>query len=90
MNTNEVSGVLRTLDHAAQMSDRWLFLAALLVMGAGAVCLFRWLTGRFEAMNTRLTEVIVNNTAAINASKATMDDVKAEINFCRMRNTPRA
>ncbi len=66
-------------DHASQQSDRWLFLALLVVVGLCAVGIWRWIvadrqsiSSRLEVMTERqlkqaefLATVVANNTVAL-------------------------
>lgn len=66
-------------DHAAEQSDRWLFIALLLIVGSVIVFLWRWIvsdraatsrrlesmTDRHIAAQDRLVEVVTNNTTAL-------------------------
>ena len=66
-------------DHAAQQSDRWLFLAMLVVFLGAALLLWRWMvsdrekvsrrltemTDRHIAVTERLADVVANNTAVL-------------------------
>lgn len=48
------SALFETIGHAAAQSDRWLFVA-LLVIGISAIgILFRYFTGRLDALQTRM------------------------------------
>ena len=71
--------ITQIADKAAAASDRWLFLFAILVLGAGAVAAFRWLVkdreqiaSRLESITDRhveqaekLAQVVTNNTHAL-------------------------
>lgn len=68
-------------NHAAQQSDRWLFIAVLIVSLVAMFTLWRWIVADRDKLATRLTnitdrhiemtervaQVVANNTQAINA-----------------------
>lgn len=64
------------IDHAAAASDRWLFLAALVVIGLGGVWLVKWLVTSYTATVARLSEVVERNSEALR-------EVKSAVQFCR-------
>lgn len=67
-------------DHASQQSDRWLFIAMLVLVIIALVIIWRWIvadrdklanrlteiTDRHIAMTEKVAEVVANNTAAFN------------------------
>lgn len=65
-------------DHAARQSDRWLFLATLLVCGIGAGVTIRWLVTTFAALTRDLSAVIQANTDALK-------EVRAVVSNCPQR-----
>lgn len=51
MNTNmNTSEFLRAVDHAAAMNDRWLFLAAFLLLIAGCGLVIFWLVKQLQSL----------------------------------------
>jgi predicted PurR-regulated permease PerM len=51
MNTNmNTSEFLRAVDHAAAMNDRWLFLAAFLLLIAGCGVVIYWLVKQLQSL----------------------------------------
>ena len=51
MNTNmNTSDFLRAVDHAAAMNDRWLFLAAFLLLIAGCGVVIYWLVKQLQSL----------------------------------------
>jgi len=46
--TNDMNELLHAADYAAARSDRYLFIAILLVSGVGVLFFVRWLIGRLE------------------------------------------
>lgn len=84
MNTSEL---IRVVDHAAAMDDRWLFLAVLclLLLGCGAV--IYWLVRQLQA-------VLASHKAARDAHQVTLTQIIATQNetslklaVCLDRNT---
>lgn len=87
MTNNDMTDLLRVTDHAAQQSDRWLFLACLGVMFAGMFLFWRWIVADREKLANRLTaitdrhiqtaeklaEVVTNNTTALNEFRKTAE-----------------
>jgi hypothetical protein len=71
--------VLGITEHAARQSDRWMFVACLVIMLAGILMLWRWFTNDRADVARRLTEitdrhieagqhlsqVVTNNTEAL-------------------------
>lgn len=71
--------VVDIANHASAQSDRWLFVALLVVVGFAAVFVWRWMvadrentskrledmTNRHIASQERLSDVVANNTAAL-------------------------
>ena len=81
-------------DYAAQQSDRWLFIAALLVLVVFVLIIWRWIVADRDKLGARLTvitdrhieavekmgEVVANNTTALN-------EVKEVMAYCRFKGT---
>jgi len=81
-----MSDVTNTIDHAANQSDRWLFLAALALLIVFALIVWRWMSEDREKISKRLTditdrhidsqqklvEVVTNNTHALHEVKSIM------------------
>jgi hypothetical protein len=82
--------VLGITEHAARQSDRWMFVACLVIMLAGILMLWRWFTNDRADVARRLTEitdrhieagqhlsqVVTNNTEALRR-------VEAAVSGCR-------
>jgi peptidoglycan/LPS O-acetylase OafA/YrhL len=80
---NEIANIA---DHAAQQSDRWLFIATLLLLMGFAILIWRWVIADREKLSKRLTEmtdkhitateqmavVVANNTTALHEVKEVM------------------
>lgn len=49
--------IIKSADYASQQGGLWLFLVALLVMGAGTIVAMRWLVGRFEKGQETITRI---------------------------------
>ncbi len=84
MNTTEL---LKTLDHAAAMNDRWLFLAAFLLLLALCGLVIRWLV-------RHLNSVLREHKAEVNAHHLAMEkiiqtqnDTALKLAVCLDRNT---
>lgn len=70
---------INTIDHAAMQSDRWLFIAMLVILIIALVIVWRWIisdrekisnrltamTDRHIAVTEKLSEVVANNTAVL-------------------------
>lgn len=80
------------IDHASIQSDRWLFLAMLVILLGAGLVFWRWIVADREKVAVRLTDitdrhidsveklddVVANNTAALR-------EVKDAVSFCRNR-----
>jgi hypothetical protein len=66
-------------DHAVLQSDRWLFLASLIVCGLGVVATIRWLVTTFAGLTRELSAVIQANTDALK-------EFRSGTARCRFRN----
>ena len=89
MDMNEIANLT---DHAAQQSDRWLFIAALVVLILFSLVIWRWIVADRDKLGSRLTEitdrhitavekmteVVTNNTLALN-------EVKGAMHACRYK-----
>lgn len=72
--------VINQINEAAEKSDRWLFIACLVVLGLVGIFIWRWIVSDREKLSKRLTEmtdrhiattekvieVVANNTAVLN------------------------
>ena len=50
--TNTMNELVKAADYAASKTDRWLFIAVLLVSMVGVLLFVRWLIGRYEQLMT--------------------------------------
>ena len=96
MDTNTMGTLIQAADHAAMQSDRWLFVALLLVFLSGGVVLWRWMVADREAVGKRLTditdrhiaagerlaEVVANNTVALKSNSEALAQVSIQIARC--------
>jgi hypothetical protein len=87
-----------TADYVAAQSDRWMFVALLIIGLLVCIALWRWMvadreitakrltevTDRHIAQSERLAEVVANNTAALHESNAVHREVKTIIELCRI------
>ena len=78
-----MSDTLNAINQASEKSDRWLFIAVLVILGLGAVFIWRWIVSDREKISSRLTEmtdrhitvteklseVVANNTAVLHDVK---------------------
>lgn len=75
MNTNVMNELVTVTNHAASQSDRWLFIATLLVLGAFVVGVMRYFVRQHErlladhkqardAYQVSLSEVVAEQSAA--------------------------
>lgn len=88
------------IDHAAQQSDRWLFIAAIVVILLIGLLIWRWIVADREKIAKRLTEitdkhieaqqklaeVVANNTAALHRIDQVMSETSEVLHFCRNKN----
>lgn len=86
-NQMQLQELMQAAQHAAQQSDRYLFLLVLAVFGAAVFWAFRWLVGQYTSQTKSLAEVIERNSAALHASTEASVAMTAEINYCRARNS---
>lgn len=61
--TNAVD-LLGITEHASRQSDRWLFIAALVIMLSGILMLWRWFTSDRAEVARRLTDITDRHIAA--------------------------
>jgi hypothetical protein len=94
---NEVAAAT---DYASKQTDRWLFIAAIIVLLLVGLLIWRWIVADREKIATRLTvitdkhiesqqklsEVVANNTAALNRIDRVMTDTNEVLHFCRNKN----
>jgi hypothetical protein len=71
--------LVNTADHAANQSDRWMFVVTLIIFLCAALAMWRWMlsdrekvskrltemTDRHIAVTERLADVVANNTAVL-------------------------
>ena len=87
--TNQMSTTefLHTVDHAAAMNDRWLFLAAfcLLLLGCGAV--IYWLVRQLQAVLAAHKSARDAHQVALTQIIATQNETALKLAVCIDRNT---
>lgn len=90
-----MNDIANIADHAAKQDDHWLFIATLVILMAFAILIWRWVTADREKLGNRLTEmtdrhiaatekmteVVSNNTTALNEVKSVMVN-------CRFKGMP--
>lgn len=84
-----MNDAVATLNHAAAQSDRWLFLATLLVLGFGVTWLVRWLVATYANTVKEVSTVVQSNTDAVNNCSKVLTDASEAIRHCRERNPPK-
>jgi hypothetical protein len=84
MNTTDF---LHVVDHAADMNDRWLFLAAfcLLIVGCGLV--IRWLVKQLNAVIADHKQLREEHHGALAQIVNTQNDTALKLAVCIDRNT---
>lgn len=63
----------KIVDHASQQSDRWLFIAVLLLLIGGAYLTIKYLVRRDEEKSKRMHDAYDKNTATLMALNVTLD-----------------
>ena len=84
MNTSEL---IRVVDHAAAMDDRWLFLAVLclLLLGCGAV--IYWLVRQLQAVLASHKQAREAHQLVLTQIIATQNETALKLAVCIDRNT---
>lgn len=67
-----MDSALQTISMAAQQSDRWLFLAMLVMNLAAGVFAVKWLVGQWTSLSRDLAAVIQRNSDCIEEIKDTI------------------
>ena len=80
--------LIPAVNHAAAQSDRWLFLACLVIMGIGGVAAVRWLVGEFRALTTKMASVVESNTDALNEVRSVIDRCRYASGVRQRSNEP--
>lgn len=97
---NFMSEITNIADHAAQQSDRWLFIALLILFILASVVLWRWMVNDREKMEQRLSamterhiegqqklvEVVTKNTEVVANNTRVLSDVGTTLAYCKTRN----
>lgn len=76
---------LPLIDHAARSSDRWLFVATLLVGFGSTTWLFRWLVGTYTNLIEKLAAVLQRNTDAFDRNSHLSAQMAQAIESCRRK-----
>jgi hypothetical protein len=94
--TNTVNTVTQIADHAAMQSDRWLFLASLIVGLLGAVAIARWIVAdrnrvvtSLENNQIQLVKIVEKVTDVVSTNTSALNRVSEEIRFCAGRGNGR-
>ena len=88
---------VRLVDHAAGMNDRWLFLLALVVLGALAAAVGRYFVRQYERLqgeHQRVLESLMGRQAesqtelvrVVAANTEALRAVSQELRWCKERN----
>jgi len=94
--------ITKLADHAAAQSDRWLFVALLVILLVICFLFLRWLvedrksianrladiTDRHIAQTEALTGAVEGTKEVVRNNTAMMEKVKEEIRWCRGRGSP--
>ena len=94
-----MTDVAKIADYAAQQSDRWLFIAALVVLLGFGFFVWRWIVADRDKLGKRLTEitdkhiestaqlatVVANNTNALTNNTTALQEVKEVMRGCRAK-----
>ena len=84
MNTSEL---LRVVDHAAGMNDRWLFLAAFILLLLGCGIVIFWLVRQLQAIIADHKSLREEHHAALTQIIATQNETTLKLAVCLDRNT---
>lgn len=74
------------VNQAAAASDRWMFMAMLIITGGGSWALIKWLIGSYTKLAERLASVIEANTDAMRQNAEAVEDMGHVIQGCNARN----
>lgn len=84
-----MNDALKIADHAAQQSDRWLFLAALIVIALGSIAVWRFIVADRKTLSDRLEEITerhmktLENLATLTANNTrALEEVSRVIQGC--------
>lgn len=76
MTPPDLDQTIRAIDHASAMSDRWMFIAVLVIlMGFAGACIY-WLVGQNETQRKAHAEMIKDLIIALHDATAVMKDVR--------------
>ncbi len=92
--------VVTITDHAARQSDRWLFIAILVILLIASVVFWRWIIKDRDKLGARLTdvtdrhidahqkliEVVARNNEVVAQNTRVLFDVNATLTYCKTRN----
>jgi hypothetical protein len=84
MNTTDF---LKAVDHAAAMNDRWLFLAAFILLLLGCGVVIYWLVKQLQAIIADHKALREEHHAALTQIIATQNDTTLKLAVCLDRNS---
>ena len=84
MNTTEF---LKSIDHAAAMNDRWLFLAAFCLLLVLCGLVIRWLVRHLQSVQTDLKAQCAAHHLALEKVIQTQNETALKLAICLERNT---
>lgn len=84
MNTSEL---IKAVDHAAAMNDRWLFLAAFCLLLAGGGIVIYWLVRQLQAVIADHKALRDEHHAALTQIIEKQNDTALKLAVCIDRNT---
>jgi hypothetical protein len=87
MSDLKTTEVLRAVDHAAAMNDRWLFLAALCLLLVGCGAVIYWLVRQLQAVLASHKAVREAQQIAFTQIIATQNETALKLAVCIDRNT---
>lgn len=72
----DVDQTLRAIDHASAMSDRWMFIAVLVILMAFAALCIKWLVSQNEAQRMDHSATIKDLIIALHDATEVMKEVR--------------
>ena len=85
--TNFMTEVIETANYVSQQTDRWLFVALLLIGLTAIGILFRYFTGRLDALQTRMDEQTQEFLSHLKSANKEMLDVISMANATINKNS---
>lgn len=99
----EIEGIIKAADHAAQQSDRWLFMVMLILFIVSVAFIIKWfihshsqlgnrltdMTDRHIASMEKLGEIVAETKGVIQSNTEAMKDLKAVTSDCHAMSSLR-